>query len=179
MKGRSWIWLMTTAALLAGCHHESDPNPDRADAFAVEPAVHPSQQVMVAQAASGAREDGTLHAVHFDGTELNSLGRQKLGLMVRDEDASGTLVIYLDLPQGAQAPQARHSVVEFLKSQGLGEAQVRFQDGPNPAVTTPAAQSIDDLHHLSEDKKDQPADTGGYGPPPSSTGNANKDMTNH
>lgn len=179
MKGRTWMWLMATAALLAGCHHDTEPQPDRTDPFAVEPAVHPSQQFAVAQAATGARQDGTLRAMHFDGATLNSLGRQKLGLMVRDEDAAGPVVVYLDLPATVPAPQARQSVVQFLKSQGLSDEQIRLQDGANPAATLPAAQSIADLHRLADDKNNQPADTNGYGPSAPPAVNGPKDMTIH
>ena len=177
MKATPWIWLMTSALLVAGCHHDTDPPPDRTDPFAGEPAVRQAQQFAVAQAATGAREDGTLRAAHFDGGNLNSLGQQKLALMVRDEDASGPVVVYLDLPAGAAAPKARQAVVEYLKSQGMAEAQIRVQDGPNPAVTSPAARSIEGLHRLSDEKKDQPVETNGYGPSAPSTGI--KDMSNH
>ena len=179
MKGSSWILLMTGVLVMAGCHHDTEPPPDRTDPFAGEPAVHPAQQFAAAQAATGAREDGTLRAAHFDGGHLNSLGQQKLALMVRDDDAAGPMVVYLDLPSNTAAPKARQSVVEFLKSQGLPEAQIRVEDGPNPAVTSPAARSIEHLHRMSEEKKDQQADSNGYGPSASSPGTGIKDMSNH
>lgn len=179
MKAATWIWLMTGALVLAGCHHDGEPPTDRTDPFAGESAVHPSQQFEVAQAATGAREDGTLHAAHFDGGNLNSLGQQKLALMVRDEDASGPLVVYLDLAPTAATPRARQAVVDFLKSQGLPEAQIRVEDGPNPALTSPAARSIEDLHRISEQKKDQPGDSNGYGPSAPAPGIGIKDMSNH
>src|SRR5437016_2051540 len=140
MKGSSWILLTSVALMLAGCHHDTTAQQDRADAFANEPAIHPAQQLAVAQAATGARADGTLRPAHFDGGRLNSLGRQKLALMAQDEDASGPVVVYLDLPVTAPAPQARQAVLDYLKSQGLAEAQIRVQDGPNPAAMSPAAR---------------------------------------
>lgn len=179
MKGSSWILLMTGVLVMAGCHHDTEPPPDRTDPFAGEPAVRPAQQFAAAQAATGAREDGTLRAAHFDAGNLNSLGQQKLALMVRDDDAAGPMVVYLDLPATAPAPRAREAVVEFLKSQGLAEAQIRVENGPNPAVTAPAARSIEDLHRLSDEKKEQPVETNGYGPSAPSTGNTIKDMANH
>jgi hypothetical protein len=179
MSGRPSIWLIMTAAAMTGCHHDTEPPQNRADVFATEPAVHPSQQFVIAQAAAGARQDATLRAMHFDGSRLNSLGREKLDLMIRDEDVTTPLVVYLDLPDGAQAADARKSVVDFARSLGLPEGQVRFESGPNPALTSPAGQSSEQLHRLSDDKKDQPGDSKGYQPSSASNGNAPKELMNH
>ena len=56
-------------------------------------------RMMNAQAIVGARKDATLHADHFDGTQLNSLGRQKLSLMLHREPADRPQPIYIDLPE--------------------------------------------------------------------------------
>jgi len=46
------------------------------------------QRIERVQEASGAREDATLEPYHFDKGEVNSLGRQKLSLMIDDDDAT-------------------------------------------------------------------------------------------
>jgi hypothetical protein len=161
MSGKTLTWLMAVVAVAGGCRHDSAPRPNVADAFGNEPAVHPIDQITAAQAASGAREDATLRAMHFDGPNLNSLGRQKLDLMARDEDASRPIVVYLDLPADAPGREARQSVADFLHSIGVSEQQFRLKDGPNPAVSAPAAKAMDDLHHLSKHKNDAQYDSSG------------------
>src|SRR5690349_5470096 len=50
-------------------------------------------------AASGARADATLYKHHFDGAKLNSLGEQKLSLMLKDDDSPAPMTVYLDLTE--------------------------------------------------------------------------------
>jgi len=178
MSGKTWLLAMALI-VVAGCHHDSPPAPDRADAFASEPAVPPAHQFVTAQAATGARDDATLRSMHFDGGRLNSLGRQKLDLMTRDEDASQQIVVYLDLPPDGPVKLARNSTLNFLKSLGVADAQIRIEEGPNPSVTAPAARSIDGLHQLSDDKKDSKDGSTGYQPSAPPMGNALKDLANH
>src|SRR5947209_12376465 len=113
MSGKTWLLAM---ALMvgAGCHHDNPPAADRADAFASEPTVPPARQVVTAQAATGARDDATLRPMHFDGGQLNSLGRQKLDLITQGEDASQQIVVYLDLPPDGPVKLARNSTADFL-----------------------------------------------------------------
>lgn len=85
------------------------------------------------QAAAGARADGMLHAKDFDGGVINSLGRSKLDLMIKDDQAITPLVVYLDLPEGNALNKARHdSTVLFLKDRGLLDSQIRIENGINP-----------------------------------------------
>jgi hypothetical protein len=98
------------------------------------------------QAASGARADATLFPAHFDKGELNSLGRQKLSLMIDDDDSNNPLIVYLDVPADDQFKAARQdSVIAYLKDQGLEEQQISFREGPNPATNHPAQGDIDRL----------------------------------
>src|SRR3954470_17516811 len=57
-----------------------------------------TQNFMTAQAASGARNDATLYPMHFDCGRLNSLGEGKLDLMLKDDDSTDAVVVYMDLP---------------------------------------------------------------------------------
>ena len=182
MSGKTWVFLMVTGAVMAGCHRNQPPAPDRADAFASEPAVSPSQQLLTAQAATGAREDATLRAMHFDGGRLNSLGRQKLDLITRDNDGPRKLVVYLDLPSDAPLAEARTTVADFLKSAGIPDSQIRIEDGPNPLSTAPAARAMDDLHRVSsaDDKKDKNDTSRQYLPLAQPQANdAMRDVSNH
>ena len=177
MSGKRWIWAVALI-VLPGCHHDNAP--DRADAFASEPAIPPARQFVTAQAATGARDDAMLRAMHFDGGQLNSLGRQKLDLMTQDPDGLQNIVVYLDLPPDA-VQQARQAVSDFMKSVGMRDGQFRIEEGPNPSATAPAARAIESLHHQSEDKKDSNSTDNGIGYQPStpSTGSAMKDVANH
>ena len=182
MSGKTWVLAIAMGAA-AGCHHhDQPPAPDRADAFASEPAVPPARQFVTAQAATGAREDATLRAMHFDGGRLNSLGRQTLDLMTRDQDGPRKLVVYLDLPSGAPAGEARGAVTEFLASLGVAESRIQIEYGPNPSATAPAARAMDDLQRVS-DKKSDSGDKNDVGkqylPSAQPPADAMKDVSNH
>jgi hypothetical protein len=179
MSGKTWLWMTVTAATLTGCHHNNPPSPNRADAFASDPAVPSVQQIVTAQTATGARDDGTLRSMHFDGGQLNSLGRQKLDLMARDEDASSRILVYLDLPTDAPVKRARGAVTDFLKSLGVADAQIQIEDGPNPSATAPASKSIADQQRLSDDKKDSKDNGTGYQSSAPPMSNGLKDLANH
>src|SRR6185369_8569522 len=99
---------------------------------------------------------------HFDGRGgLNSLGRQKLDLMLRDDDA-GPVVIYLDLSRPAASARAngaspvpfdvhRESVRVYLADRGLDESQFEFRAGPNAGDTSPARDGLRGLTELHAD----------------------------
>jgi hypothetical protein len=95
------------------------------------------------QIASGARSDATLNACHFDGNQLNSLGREKLRAMMKDDDACEPLTVYVNLTGTGDGAKARHeSVTAFLLDEGLLESQVQLKDGANPMSTTPAVKAL-------------------------------------
>ena len=79
---------------------------------------------------------------HFDKGELNSLGREKLSLMIDDDDANNPLVIYLNVPADDEFKAARQdSIIAYLKEQGLEEKQVSFKEGANPANESPGTRA--------------------------------------
>jgi hypothetical protein len=126
--------------------------------------VHRIERV---QNASGAREDATLEPYHFDKGEVNSLGRQKLSLMIDDDDSNNPLVIYLNVPANDEFKAARQdSVVAYLKDQGLEEKQIAFKDGPNPATDHPAEES---LIRISKTETGPAAGAAGSSPAPGGT----------
>jgi hypothetical protein len=96
-----------------------------------------------AQISSGARADSTLYAYHFDGAQLNSLGRQKLRYMAKDDDACEPLVVYLDVKNDSDV-KARHDAVgAFLMDEvGLLQTQMALKDGPNPNYGSSAVKGL-------------------------------------
>jgi hypothetical protein len=95
-----------------------------------------------AQISSGARTDATLRAYHFDGAQLNSLGRDKLRSMLKDDDACEPMVVYLDLKGTGEVTARREAVSAFLMDEGLLESQLQLKEGSNPANTTPAVSGL-------------------------------------
>jgi hypothetical protein len=151
---RRWalIVLAAAAALLAlpaaGCQQ----NPGGRDPAAVTRpggeefrpddrprAVH---RFTAAQSAAGARNDAALRPQHFDGPDLNSLGQEKLDLMLKDDGSTEPLVVYLDVPMDGQLGARREAIRVYLKDRGLNESQVRLEPGPNPATSSPAAPGV-------------------------------------
>src|SRR5438270_2120835 len=94
---------LATAALLlliGGCREAaSQMDRDKAgDAFPAEGDTRGYRRAMLAQEAAAARKDGMLYGYHFDGDRLNSLGQQKLSLMMRANDQAFPIVVYMNVP---------------------------------------------------------------------------------
>ena len=128
-----------------GCNYAShDLDPTVKGFFDEDSAeARKSTQFADAQAASGARAEGMLYDLHFDGPRLNSLGEKKLSLMLEDDDGIDPMVVYLDLNEkDARAPHRRDAIAVFLRDKGLRDDQVMVVYGDNPAARTPAARHI-------------------------------------
>src|SRR4051794_30377138 len=101
------------------------------------------QRINRVSAAAGARADATLQPYHFDKGEVNSLGREKLSLMLDDDDTNNPITIYLNLPKDDEFKAPRQdSIIAYLKDQGLEEKQVSFKPGNNPGNYHPAAEGL-------------------------------------
>lgn len=141
-------WAILTFALLslASCQNKSlDPT---LEGYFPEDAGEIRKPVQFADvmAASGARADAMLYAHHFDGARLNSLGEQKLSLMLKDDDSPSPMSVYLNLKEkDAVSKQRQASVVAFLKDKGLADAQIEVIYGDNPAARSPAASHLSNL----------------------------------
>ena len=115
----------------------------RSDAFPMFDDRPDVGRMMNAQAVVGARADATLRAHHFDGTQLNSLGRNKLALMLHREPADRPQPIYIDLPEADTLSGERRKTVErYLEAAGVDLASVEIKAGPSVTETHPAAPSI-------------------------------------
>src|SRR5213592_1110073 len=92
--------------LAAGCQS----GPDRAihgEMFPADEQVRPVDRMVDVQSAAAARSDATLNDSHFGrGASLNSLGRARLDLMLRDDDDATPLVVYLDVRTAGGATDA-------------------------------------------------------------------------
>jgi hypothetical protein len=109
--------------------------------FPPESTVRAPDRFVAAQAASGARNDPTLHASDFDGQWLNSTGRTKINMLVHDRENPGPMTVYVDVPRGDHQRQAVQAY-----AQELGVAGVEVREGSAPWVSYPAAPAIEAMH---------------------------------
>ena len=156
MTKRWWVSLIAAAAvtgMTTGCQQESTTSSDirrlHGQNFRPDDEPRAVDNLMYAQAAAGARADSTLSGVHFDTHGINSLGKSKLALMLRDEQPIDPLVVYMDLPSYMPAEPAHTSVTDFLKSRGLTDAQIELVDGSNPRTLHAAAATGSSMRAIS------------------------------
>lgn len=97
-----------------------------------------------AQASVGSRADGMLRPQHFTGSQLNSLGREKLIAMLNTPECQvEKLTVHLVLdPNDELSAERRDSVTRFLADAGLTEEHATIQWGANPRAWRPAAPQI-------------------------------------
>ncbi len=136
------------ALFLRGC--QNDRRVIHGETFPADGEKRDVDLLIDVQSAAAARADATLTAAHFDGDGgINSLGRQKLDLMLRDDEGSAApLVVYLDVRQNGAAGSgstrpaslARHeeTVLAYLSDQGVDARNVELRGGPNEQFTRPA-----------------------------------------
>jgi hypothetical protein len=134
---------MLIALYSIGCEYQHPQLQPMNDFFPAEGEVRDVQRAQRVQEASGARFDATLTPAHFDKGELNSLGREKLSLMLDDDDANNPITIYLNVPADDEFKAGKQdSVIAYLKEQGLEETQISFKEGANPATYSPASEGL-------------------------------------
>lgn len=93
-----------------------------------------------------ARFDATLYPAHFDGAELNSLGREKLRLMLQGADTASDLTVYMDMPaESSLYAQRSRGVRAYLAGQGLAEGRLKLLAGHNPQALASAKDNLDRL----------------------------------
>jgi hypothetical protein len=135
--------------LLAGCqdnkqtaHHDKKMEPPK---HMTEPGREIDRMIEM-QAAVGAKNDATLYPQHFDGGELNSLGRSKLALLMRANQGSPRTVVYMDLGRANDLTSARHSSIErYWRDSMSGQTQLEIRDGMNSNLAYSAQPSLDRL----------------------------------
>jgi hypothetical protein len=189
MNTLKWIGWMAAAALVvltAGCHNGNPPRPApllHGEAFPADSDTRSVWDVRAAQAAAGARQDATLHAVHFDQAGLNSLGLQKLDLMLSDEQPTAPLIVYLDLSSDASIDADRQAVAAYLRDRGLQDNQIAIRDGANPHAMSSAADAVTNLHAMESPAPAQSGTPGSSVPVPqqgaTSPGNPQPTYSSH
>ena len=128
--------------------------------FQRESEVHDMDRFAAAQSAAGARQDGMLYAHHFSGSELNSLGREKLHLMASDKPASEALAVYLNTNNDPLAHEREAAISKFLMADhGLASADVQIKMGPNPSASFPAGPALTRLSKTEAGMAEGSADT--------------------
>lgn len=155
-----WAMLTFVVLVLASCQNKEQSLDPTLTGFFPEDTgeVRKPAQFAEVMAASGARADATLSKHHFDGNALNSLGEEKLALMLKDDHAPTPLTVYLNLDEKAATAKGRQAaVVDFLKDKGLTERQIEVVYGYNPSAWSPAADP------LSKKSKAETGTTGGGG----------------
>jgi hypothetical protein len=150
----NWRLFLASAAIalvpaLVGCQNRSNQPSELTygDQFQGTEEPRHINRVAEAQAAAGARADGTLRSCHFDTGggnpgALNSLGEEKLDLMLV-ADAGMPLVLNLDVPQDDAYASREQAVRIFLKDRGLTDAQVKLVAGPNLRNGRPTGPLLD------------------------------------
>jgi len=152
------ILLTASILVMAGCQQQTAVN--HADDFAPDDQPKAINRQADAQAERGAGADATLYKCHFDGVNLNSLGKAKLDLILKDSGGEA-LTIWMAEPDDASAQMRRLSVAGYLKDHGVAPEQVTFGSGANPDTDHPAAQSLKDLAKTDSDSSDASSTSNG------------------
>jgi len=145
--------------LAAGCQTDPSKSYGTDDFYRPAGPHRSTSQFKTAQAAAAARHDATLRAVHFDGDELNSLGRAKLDLMLADDDAIDAMTVYIDADDAAMAPRAK-SVSAYLTDKGLTSKQFAFESGQNPNNFHPVAPDLANLNRTDSGSSNSSGESG-------------------
>jgi hypothetical protein len=98
-----------------------------------------------AAAAVGRATDGTLYPQHFDGEQLNSLGKDRLSSIVAGRAKNQRTSVYLDttmMRDRTQDAGRQKSIESFLIARGLSADQFAIETGPNPDNWQPADRTI-------------------------------------
>jgi hypothetical protein len=185
LKWIGWVAAAALVVLTAGCHNDysaSHAPQLHGEVFPADGDARSVWDTRTAQAASGARQDATLYAADFDQRGLNSLGQQKLELMLADEQPTEPLTVFLDLPSYASIANDRQAVTAYLKDRGLQDTQIAVKDGPNPHAFGSAADAITNLHTLQGPAPAQSGMAGASTPVPqgaTSPGNPQPTYSSH
>jgi hypothetical protein len=141
---RYWIVAATALLLLGGCQDAKDnmAKQRESDQFSPDDDSRAYRKFAAAQEGVGARSDGMLYAYHFDGDHLNSLGAQKLSLMLKDNDRAFPVVVYMNVSDDDHLKAREDAVTLYMTDSGLQNDQVKFALGLNPHATSSAAQNL-------------------------------------
>ncbi|MFT3789192.1 MAG: hypothetical protein QM770_23945 [Tepidisphaeraceae bacterium] len=138
--------LLAAAAVLAitGCTANQPADKKWQDPFFPTESKKNSVDLMFEHStAVAAAEDSTLYPMHFDGDELNSLGKKKLAAIVQARKKNVPVTVYLDASDEAEHNARRVAMVEqTLQAYGIYGSDGKVETGANPAVSTSAAPAV-------------------------------------
>lgn len=104
-------------------------------------------RVLLAQSATGAGGDRMLYDHHFDGAHLNSLGREKVHLMLEDPSFLASPQIYL---VGREGRARAGAVTEHLGDLGIPSDGIRLLLGFNPDSSRPVVVAEEQRRSVDE-----------------------------
>ena len=107
-------------------------------------------EVLERQAMAGAAADGTLNSSHFDGNNLNELGRTKLNAIV--QRGNGPATVYVNV--GDNAPARIDAVTRYLKDAGASSQNIKVEAGANPQNTVAAVEGLKRMQKTESSEKD-------------------------
>ncbi len=137
----SYVFTGVLVILLTGCSNKQ--RQAEQDAFFPDQRSSPVKKLAYTQAANGARGDGMLYPMHFNGNELTPLGKQKLSLMLGDDAAAKPLTVYMvNVGAGDQLDKRKTAVREFLKDGLRPDEKLEFVNGQNENTLRPSAETM-------------------------------------
>jgi hypothetical protein len=137
-------YLLAGALVLVSSGCKTDKNQQQQqEAFFPDTARSSVHKFERSQTAKGARTDGMLYAHHFDGENLNTLGKNKLGLMLGADTGAKVMKVYLvNVGTGDLLEKRKTAVTNYLKDGLRPDEKVEFVTGTNPDTYHPAAETI-------------------------------------
>ncbi len=139
--------LLAAVLALAGCSQDPSAKPAKESFFQSPDETPLATRLFDTQAARGARMDATLYPQHFDGAHLNSLGKSKVDLMLRDTDSELPLKLYIDGQASDPTWTDRADAVKkHFASIGLLDTQFQVIAGANPSTLHPIAKDIEAMN---------------------------------
>jgi hypothetical protein len=145
---KTFATLSTIAIMCVGC--ESDPSSAKKEFHHMgnekmwldENEARSARSTAEHQAMLGAQRDPTLYACHFDGTNLNSLGKAKLDAMIVN---GGVSKIYIDTGK-ADGDAHLAAVNAYLAAADRADGSIAIESGAAPGNTSPAAPAISRMY---------------------------------
>lgn len=125
-------------ALLAGCESHDKDQTAKPDFFDGEHDARIIRQTADYQAMLGAQADPTLYPCHFDGSNLNALGKSKLEAIIAN---GAPAKLYID-GSNDSADGYRASVNSYLAAAKVAEGSVTIETGVAPGSSSGAAPAI-------------------------------------
>jgi len=115
--------------------------------------VRTVDRFVIAQSAQGAREDATLSDQHFDGAELNALGRAKLYLMGK-AGVKGPVTVFLNSTDLKLNEGRQLAIEQYWKGSAYSETALVVKPGMNDDLTYPVKPGLDAIKRMESKKSD-------------------------